>query len=95
MPDDPRHKSGNGWWKYVPWAVAFALFSVVFATGAAHQRITNNAVQIEKNEDANQSVQDALKEQAETNGRIEERTRLILDRITDLNSFVQEMRRER
>jgi len=67
----------NGW---IKWIMALAVSGLV-AAGAAHERLNTTADRVGKVEIEQADLRKVLQTQAETNGRIDERTVRILEEV--------------
>ncbi len=78
------------------WPIALFVLAFASATGAQQVVIGNNskaiASQINANRESDKRVQKELRRQAETNGRIDERTKLIQEQLRDI---LKELRQRR
>ena len=89
-----RRATDNGWLKYIPWAVVFALVGVAVVAGETRMQVRNNKENLSVHEKLGAKVQGAinerLRQQSEINGRIDERTQAIQ---RQLSTIIRELRK--
>lgn len=78
----------NGWLKYVVTTFGGLFILGLIAASAANQQIKETGQRVDKIETRQDRLEQQFKQQAETNGRIDERTQRILEEIAALRQSI-------